>query len=100
MGGAEGVGGGAAQRSEGLTSPQGDKGTCSFKGLQLGPPFSPGTPSLMGEADPERIIVTVTKLPYGMELVYAKCLEQAQHVVDAIRVLVVIITLNSALTRC
>lgn len=47
-------------------------------------PSSSPAPSLMGKADPETIIVTITKLSYGMELVYAKCLEQCQHIVDAV----------------
>lgn len=54
------VGGWGWTEAQGLIFPHGACGAFSFKVFQLGPPSSSGAPILMGAADLEMIILTIT----------------------------------------
>ena len=55
------VGGWGWTEAQGLIFPHGACGAFSFKVFQLGPPSSSGAPILMGAADLEMMILTITK---------------------------------------
>lgn len=81
--GLRGVGGRGWTKVGGSDVSTGVEGCRVIQRLLYWPLFSPGAPSLMGETDLERILVTITKFIYGVELVYAKCLDQCQCIVHA-----------------